>query len=657
MLTRPLASLIFAAATLLFATFTVSAADAPPWLRQAAQAPIPAYENDVDAVVLYREESVSLEGNGNLVTTERYAVKVLTRDGRRDAVGVAFYLSNFGKVRDIAGWLIAPGGTVRAYGKKDVIDRISDTDDVYDEGRVKIIDASRDADVGYVFGYTVTSEEKPLFFQSRWAFQDNHPTLTSRFSLMLPSGWKATSITFNRDQVAPSVTGNSYTWELRNLPPIKYEPMSPSFANLAPRIAVDFAPDGNTQAAGPVFKDWADVSRWTSTLYEPQVIIDDAVAQKARDLTANAKSELEIIRAIGTYVQNLQYISIDIGVGHGNGLKPRASNLVLARGYGDCKDKANLMRALLRSLKIEAYPIAIYSGDPNFVRKEWPSPGQFNHCIIAVRVSAATNSPTIINHAKLGRLMIFDATDQFTPVGDLPESLQGSHALLIAGNDGGLIQMPVTAPEFNAWNRETQVTLSPTGGIDGTIRESATGQESRNARTYFRSVSSNDFSKAIEAWLASGAGASTISKLTPRDRQADAAFEMDVEFSAPRYAQIMQGRLMVFKPTIANRSNSIYLTEKTRQHPVMLESNSFQENVVFTLPNGFTVDEMPTAVSYQTDFGKYSTAYEVKENKLYFKRSMVITRAMVPVDRYASVRDFFTKIRDAEQTPVVLIRK
>ncbi len=93
MLTRPLASLIFAAATLLFATFTVSADDAPSWLRQAAQAPVPAYENDVDAVVLYREESVSLEGNGNLVTTERYAVKVLTRDGRRDAVGVTFYLA------------------------------------------------------------------------------------------------------------------------------------------------------------------------------------------------------------------------------------------------------------------------------------------------------------------------------------------------------------------------------------------------------------------------------------------------------------------------------------------------------------------------------------------------------------------------------------
>jgi transglutaminase-like putative cysteine protease len=47
----------------------------------------------------------------------------------------------------------------------------------------------------------------------------------------------------------------------------------------------------------------------------------------------------------------------------------------LSRGYGDCKDKANLMRAMLRVLKIESYPIAIYSGDPTFVREEWASPG------------------------------------------------------------------------------------------------------------------------------------------------------------------------------------------------------------------------------------------------------------------------------------------
>jgi hypothetical protein len=53
------------------------------------------------------------------------------------------------------------------------------------------------------------------------------------------------------------------------------------------------------------------------------------------------------------------------------------------------------MRAMLKALKIEAYPIVIFSGDPTYVREEWPSPNQFNHCIIGVKVGDETQSPTV----------------------------------------------------------------------------------------------------------------------------------------------------------------------------------------------------------------------------------------------------------------------
>lgn len=630
---------------------------APGWLRQAASIQAPSYEKTVNAVVLQNEEIVTLDGAGKLITTDNYAVKILTREGKEEAVALAFYLVNFGKVRDMQAWVIRPDGTVKSYGKKEIVDRISDPDDVYDEGRIKIINAMGDVDTGYVFGYSVTTETSPLFYQDRYNFQIDLPTLLSRYTLNLPAGWKATSLTFNYPDVKPRVSGSSYTWEVRDLPPIKDEPLSPSFMNIAPRMAVNYGPEDASQSVNRAFANWTDVSKWGSSLHEPQVIVDDAVAIKARELTANAKTELEKIQAIGKFVQNLQYISIDIGVGYGNGMKPRSSTLVLGRGYGDCKDKANLMRALLKSLKIEAYPVAIYSGDPNFVRREWASPGQFNHCIIAIRVSDGTIVPTVINDAKLGRLMIFDATDPYTPVGDLPDYLQGSMALIMAGENGGLVQMPVTPPDFNSWNRSTEVSLLEDGSITGTIRERITGQESALPRRMFRSLSGSDFNQAIERWLTRGATAAHLIKLTPNDKQADSGFDMDVEFSAPRYGQVMQNRLMVFKPAIANRTNSIYLTEKLRSHPVMLDSNSFTETATFTLPAGFIVDEVPAAVTLSTNFGKYSTKYEVREGKLLFTRSLVMTRTSVPVDKYNEVRDFYSKMLDAEQAPVVLIRK
>jgi len=630
---------------------------APAWLQQAASIQPPTYDKDVTAVVLRKEQQVTLDTSGKLVTVDRYAVRILTREGRREAAAVAFYLSNFSSVRDMEAWLIAPGGTVKNYGKKEIVDRISDVDDIYDEGRIKIIDASADSDVGYVFGYTVTTEDRPLFYQDKWSFQDQLPTLVSRYSLNLPDGWKATSITFNKATVEPQVSGTTYSWELRDLPPIADEPMSPSFQNLAPRLAINYSPTSGNNSVNKAFAGWLEVSKFASGLHDPQVVIDDAVAAKARDLTANAKTELEIIQAIGSFVQNLQYISIDIGVGFGNGMKPRPSNVVLNRGYGDCKDKATLMRALLKVMKIESYPVIIYSGDATYVRKEWASPSQFNHCIIAIRVAPNTKASTVIDNPKLGRLLIFDATDPYTPVGDLPDYLQGSLALIAAGENGDLVEMPVTPPEFNAWNRETEIDLAGDGSIKGVVHERVSGQESRGARTMLRSLSNVDFNKSIEKWLTRGATAAKLDKLTPKDRQADAAFDMDVEFSAPRYGQLMQNRLLVFKPAVLSRTNSIYLTEKDRKHPVMLESNSFREKATFTLPTGFTVDEIPDAVSLQTPFGKYATTYEVKDGKLIFTRSLTMSRSMVGVERYKDVRDFFTGMLNAEQSPVVLMKK
>ena len=288
--------LTFSAFLLLFASANVFAGDsAPTWLQQAAALTPPGYEKDVKAVVLRSEQQVTLDSSGKLVTVDKHAVRILTREGRREAAAVAFYLSKFSQVRDMEAWLIAPGGTVKSYGKKDIIDRISDTDDIYDEGRIKIIDASADSDVGYVFGYTVTTEDRPLFYQDKWAFQDELPTLVSRYTLTLPDGWKATSMTFNRAQVDPQVTGASYTWELRDLPPIASEPMSPSFVNIAPRLAVNYSPPSDAQSVNKAFADWLSVSKFASGLHDPQVVIDDAVAAKAKDLTANAKTELEII--------------------------------------------------------------------------------------------------------------------------------------------------------------------------------------------------------------------------------------------------------------------------------------------------------------------------------------------------------------------------
>ena len=119
----------------------------------------------------------------------------------------------------------------------------------------------------------------------------------------------------------------------------------------------------------------------------------------------------------------------------------------------------------------------------------------------------------------------------------------------------------------------------------------------------------------------------------------------------------MQDRLLVFKPAVIARGDSVRLDGQTRKHPVVLESEAFSETVRFKLPAGFDVDEMPDPVKINSDFGSYTASYEVKDGQLVFTRSLVQRAATIPVEKYGDVRAFFGRVRASEEAPVVLARK
>ena len=75
------------------------------------------------------------------------------------------------------------------------------------------------------------------------------------------------------------------------------------------------------------------------------------------------------------------------------------------------------------------------------------------------------------------------------------------------------------------------------------------------------------------------------------------------------------------------------------------------------LPAGFEIDELPDAVQIDGALGSYETNYEVKSGELLFKRTLAQRAGIIPVEQYQAVRRFFERVRAAEQSPVVLVRK
>lgn len=636
------------------------AAERPPsWLTELASSQVPEYDSEVGAVVLLDEKTVTVEPDGKVTTSVRKAIKILTREGRQKARGIVIYRSDSGKVRRLRAWTLYPSGASKTHRKKDIIDVSlveDDVYDVYDESRASAILGEDDADTGSVFGYESVLEDRSVFTQFSFNFQDDLPALLSRFRLELPSGWTAESITDNHPPIEPLVSDSSYTWQLERLAPVSDEPARPGLRSIVPRVNVSYFPPSQVKAAGPTFREWSQVSAWLASLADPRARPDKDVITKAQALTAGKESQLEKIEAIADFSQRIKYASIQLGVAGGGGYQPSPAGETLQNAYGDCKDKVNLMRSLLAAVGIESYPVAIFSGNRRFVRPDWPSPQQFNHVIIGVKFSGELKVPAVASSGHWGKLLLFDPTDSYTPLGHLPTHQQDSLALLVRPSGGELLRAPASSPRANLLKRHVTMSLAHDGSIGCRIRERFDGSAATRNRRLHRRLGSRDYRRVIERWVSRGAPGAAVSKIEAGE-QNRGGFFLDVDFTAVAYGRTVGRYLLIFKPTVVSQRGFTYLNQTERKYAVVLEADSYQETVEVDLPLGFTVDEMPEPVALTTPFGSYRADWRIEAGKLLFERHLELDNAVVPPEDYASVKEFFDEMIAADQSPVVLVRQ
>lgn len=353
----------------------------------------------------------------------------------------------------------------------------------------------------------------------------------------------------------------------------------------------------------------------------------------------------------------MPYASIQTGIGRGGGYTPRAAALVLERHYGDCKDKATLLRAMLAAVGIRSWLVSIYSGDPDYVRDSFPSPQQFNHAIVAVALDESIGASSEITHPTLGRLLLFDPTDESTPLGELPLSEQGSLALIVSGRDGTLVRMPLAAADTHKTRRAFAATLDASGGLTIDISETSHGARASDARALARAAGAALLREWMERRAAATFPGSRIVELTPGDSGAEAP-TLQVRLRTERYAQAMPGQLLIFKPPFAFGGDTPAAgAGRARTQPLVLDPLSVEDTLDLTLPEGFVVDETPAPVSLEGPFGRYAMASTRPDaRRILITRRLDVPRRTVPPAEHAGAKAFFEQVRAADAAPVVLAK-
>jgi transglutaminase-like putative cysteine protease len=88
---------------------------------------------------------------------------------------------------------------------------------------------------------------------------------------------------------------------------------------------------------------WGDIGAWYADLARGRRDPSPQLKQKVAELTADAPTLLAKMQALAAFVQDdIRYVAIELGIG---GFQPHTAADVLRHEYGDCKDKATLLRS------------------------------------------------------------------------------------------------------------------------------------------------------------------------------------------------------------------------------------------------------------------------------------------------------------------------
>ncbi len=626
-------------------------AGTPDWLRALVQAPQKKYADDVNAVVLLTETETTVKDSGETITRVREVIRVLRPDGRDAAYqGVPF--DDETKLNYMKGWSMSAKGQEYEAKKEDALEVSAGAGyEVYSDEKAKVMRIPG-VDVGTVVGVEWEQRRHPYTFEDHWFFQNRHPVERARFILHLPSSWEFRAAWINHPEHAPISQAGTYTWELTDIPRIENEDEMPHWRALAGQLIVTYFSE---KAKGRTYSNWNDFGAWYSQLTAGMRDPSSALQQKVQELAPATLPLLDRIKALTHFAQrDVRYAAIEIGIG---GYQPHAATQVFSNRYGDCKDKATVLSSMLAQIGVKSYYVLVHTDRGIYTEKTPPTNG-FNHVILAIELPPASypvSMPALYEHPRLGHLLIFDPTSTVVPLGQIPSYEQDNYGLLVSGEGGELVHLPLSHPELNRITRTAKLTLLPDGTVKGEVQEVRTGSLAAESRLRFAHETTADRRKILERFLGRMVGNFQLDSVTAENLdEIDKDLIIRYKFSAEHYAKNAGPLLLVRPRVLGEKLGSLDMT-KPRHYPYAFDVPTLQtDSFEFNLPEGYKVDELPEAAKAAFAFGEYSSKIENTGDMLKYTREYKIKTTSIPAEKIGDLNKFFREINQDERNMAVL---
>ncbi len=645
----------FSAIALLGASAQLHASNAvPDWVRAAATQTLPALPPSTKAVVLLDEETYTVAPDGRATIHVRQVTKILRPQGREYGIAHVWY-SNDCKITSFHVWSIDPAGHEYAVRDNEMVDlgASGSSGELYSDERARAAEPPG-RDPGGVVAVEYEQRMRPYIAEANWSFQDELPRVNQSFTLALPPGFHYNTTWARHKKVEPTELPNSaLRWQMDHEPALDLSeiPLAPSADALTSRMTVHYSGPG---LALPQEGTWQGIGQWYEALSHDRTAASPEIAAKAAELTAGKTDFYDKTEAIGEFVQKqIRYVAIAIGIG---GQQPHYAKDIFHGRYGDCKDKATLLSAMLSTVGVHS-ALVLVDTDRGVIDPDAPSIIA-NHAIAAIELPDGYKSPKLrsVITAQTGkRYLIFDPTWDLTPFGQLESNLQGSYAVLVEGSASQLIQLPVLSPDLNRIERSGTFTLTADGSLKGKVTEKRFGDRAEADRYVF-ALDGKQQQNYIDRQIARDFMAVSITDVKADNVQ---ALNQDVALSyglAAEHFAAATGPLLMVRPRVLG-SDCMPIDRKQRKFTVDLgETMQAHDSFDIELPEGYTVDELPDPIKLDVGFASYESSTLLQGHTLHYSRTYRVNQVTLAPDKYPDLQKLVSLIASDEDSRAILKR-
>lgn len=256
-------------------------------------------------------------------------------------------------------------------------------------------------------------------------FQNIYPVVNKIYTLKVPENLEITykGVGLGVEPMIIKTGGYSiYQWNKKDIPQIKKEAYAPGFSEISPYLHIS------------TFSSWEDLGQWYSSFIRDQWELSETAKRTVHQIVEGKATTIDKVKEIQKWIlSNTRYVGLEFGV---HGYKPYKASQVFERRFGDCKDKALLLCAMLKEVNIDADIALLRTRNLGRIEKTPASLSSFNHAI-----------------AYIPELDLFlDATAEFSGIKEIPYLDQGVDALIVSSDGKVEVKtVPLNSSEDNVF--------------------------------------------------------------------------------------------------------------------------------------------------------------------------------------------------------------